>query len=386
MPVTTELADAAIWLASHARDGVPVGVDLSFEGDSYTVVLAGAEFNDSTIITGVVDDAGVDLLRRVLDVQNGIQFVPYAILETTADLSDLTGLAPATIAARILGDVSAIEYVIGPVELPGTYENPIEAARNNIRTWQTAQQMALPAYYRNVAVPIQRALLRPPVEGPHWEIAYSDLLLRVIAKLSGEPTFLRAAGEGEPLHHYFTLNLRTIYDHAPHEFAYAAALWAALGGDIAFMQVRYPERAALLEGVDLVALGQNMNKMLPSVRLMAQEIWGQALDGHGPTRDFKTLYGRRRTYVPGGGPGEYLDFVLAGTVEDIRNIAAVTADNLGGIVWPTLFDSPEDAHRHIVEGTTDRSDPYEFRAELRQVAALGGPLNPVPLNPVISLE
>lgn|SRR3990167_3378837 len=380
-----ELADAAVWLASHVRLGMPVGMEYDNNEDAYLLCFAGSEFTDQLALSGTKGDEGTAMFRRLIDSKMGIQLAVQNTPRTVSFLAQLLDLPSSTVLDHIAGDADSISYVIGAP--PDEPETPEAAAQFAINYFQAAKQMKLPAYYQAVSVPLFRMLGLPPEEGTAaWEVSYPALYTRVIAKYSNDPAIMRSLQADEEPLHFFLKNIQTAYDDATYDFAFAALLWAALGGDTPFFQQRYPQWFGWLEGENFEALGANLDKIAPAIRLMAQTLWGAAVGGYGPYRDFQTLYGRSRLYVPqeNSTPGPYLDFVLGGTVEDICNVAAVTFHNLGASVVPSWQD--DDAERHVISGTTTAEDPHAFLAQLKQVVAIGGPLNPVPLSPTISLE
>jgi hypothetical protein len=386
MPSSMELADAAVWLSSHARVREPVGVELGFgEDGTYVLILAGAEPNDAIGLSGQAspDDPGVQVLRRALESKDGIDLVPFSAAAFVASAAELTGLSPHVVLERVAGDVAAISYTLGHV--PPMGESAVEAVQNAIRFWIQAQRSEMPAYYRQVAVPLSRLLAAPPEpQGAEFEIAYPDLFMRVVGRYSGEPTFIRAVQAGDAPHMGSFERAHGEYPSLTPGSWYAALLWTALGGDFEFMQEAYPQQAELLADFDLERLAMDMQRLVPSVVLMAKTIIGQP----GGVREFRTLYGRRRQLVSGQGPetpGFWLDFVLAGTVQDIINVATITAANLGLLINPTS-GSDETNRRLTVRGWAGDRDRDELVADLRGVAHLGGPLQPIPLNPVVSVE
>ncbi len=380
-------AEVSIWLADHKRIGMPLGIEISVdeEGNEYTVVFVGLITGDEIAFSGKFGDDGVKTLTRLLDSKDYFKLVPYSIPEMVALLWYLTELDPAKVLIpHFVGDAESIEFTIGRAHTAD--ENMIDEARRNLTDWRAVQQMELPSYYRAIAEPLARLMATPPQE-TLWRVDYPDLLLRVIAKYSEEPLLIQAILDDElPVQARVTRRLQEIYDVVDHDMAYAAVLWAALGGDSAHMAAVYPERFAHLNGLDMGALSHNLDKVLPSVRLMATNMWTTTVHNLGPAQIFKTLYGRMLPYFPDPqivrGPGPYLDHVLSGTVNDIKNVFAVSASNLGAsTVEVPLIRGDEDT---ITISGSHQGDVYEFLNQLKTLASLGKPLAPIPLNPIIT--
>ena len=381
------IAEVSIWLADHKRIGMPLGIEVSVNEDAneYTAVFAGLITGDEIAFSGKMGDDGTKTLTRLLDSKDYFKLVPYSIPEMSGILWFLTGLDPAKVLVpHFVGDAETIEYVIGRVH--ATDDNLIDEARRNLTDWRAVQQMELPAYYRTIAEPLSRLMAVPPLEAS-WRVDYPDLLLRVIAKYSDEPLLIQAIVDEEfPVQARVTRRLQEIYEDATHEMAHAAIILAALGGDSAHMAAVYPERFTHLNGLDMTALSHHLDKVLPSVRLMATNIWQATIQNLGPAQVFRTLYGRMMPYFPDprivSGPGPYLDHVLCGTVNDIKNVFAVSAANLGATtVEVPLIRGDEDTISILGSHT---GDVYEFLNQLKTLAALGKPLAPIPLNPIIT--
>ena len=381
------IAEISIWLADHKRIGMPLGIEVSVDDDKaeYTIVFAGLITGDEMAFHGKPGDAGIKALTRLLDSRDYFKLVPYSIPEMSGLLWYLTGLDPAKVLLpHFVGDAETIEYTIGRVHVAD--DNLIDEARRNLTDWRAVQQMEMPAYYRTIAEPLARLMAVPPLEAS-WRVDYPDLLLRVITKYSDDPMLLQAIIDEEfPVQARVTRRLQEIYDTADHDMAYAAIMWAALGGDSAHMAAVYPERFIHLNGLDMNALGHNLDKVIPSVRLMATSLWSATVQTLGPAQVFRTFYGRMMPYFPDprsvSGPGPYLDHVLCGTVNDIKNVFAVSAANLGATtVEVPLIRGDEDTISVI---GSHSGDVYEFLNQLKTLAVLGKPLLPVPLHPIIT--
>lgn len=370
------VAELAEWLTLHDEQIVGIALEFQLQGDGQllTRLRLGGQVDADELEIELNEDATI-VLRHAFERHGGVQFVPYSIPDATWGLANITGLTREEILAHMPGDVQAVEQTIVPTEV--TNYTP----QDYLRRWRAARQMVMPAYYNAIAVPLQRLQATDPEAPTTWRVTYTDLLLRVIAKVSGEPQLTRAfLAEEYPAQAYLTNQLQDIYDGVDHEFAFACLVWAALGGDYPYMQLGYPELAARLEGLDFGALAHNMDRMVPALRL-----WAATAYQDGVGRTYETLYGRRLAWVGvDPEPGVYLDFLLAGTVEDLLSVLAVSMTRLGARPrWKPVAPA---APRHSLRGDYDARDPYEFLAELRQVAVLGSPLSPVPLGPVVALE
>lgn len=386
MPIISNIANMSVWLSDHKRVGQPIGIEVSLDdSDDYTIVFSGPIPGDEFGYHGQKGDEGADVLRRLLDSKDYFKFVPYSIPEMSAFLYIITGLDPAIILPHFIGDMETVEFTIGRAHVPE--ESMIDEARQNLLEWRAVQQMEMPSYYRAVAEPLARIMALPPQE-PTWQLDYPDLLMRVITKYSSEPLLASGILEEEtPIYGRVTKRLQEVYENATHDMAYAAILWSALGGDSSYMAAQYPERWAELDGLDLKALAHNLDKAIPSVRLMATNTWQAGLAGFGPTRVFRTLYGRGLPLVNdprvAQGPGMWLDHVLSGTVQDLKNVAAVSAANLGApSVDVPIIRGDEDTI--TLTGTHGEEEYYGFVNSLKALATLGGPLAPTPLNPIIT--
>lgn len=377
------IADVSVWLAGHQRVGNPVGIDVQFDPESkqYVVAFAGRMAGDETGFAGVAGDDGVDMLKRFIDNNDGIKLVPFSIPEAVAMLHMITDLAPSIILKRMIGDVFSVEYTIGRGHeaLP----SPIDEARYALSFWQAGQQMSLPKFCKAVMEPLQRMMAVPVLEdGKGWMCRYSELPLRVIAKYSHEPLLVRAFMDDEyPAHERVKQSLAEAYPEITHKQTYAAIWYAALGGDWQYFTTEYPQIAETIELWDKRALDHNLDKYLSSIRLMATGLW----QAGGPARSFETLYGRKLPFEPepGQGPGVFLDHVIGGTVIDIIHVFCVSAGNLDVKVSVPFLSGSENTID--VHGRMD-GDTYERANQLKAIANLAGPLNPIPLSPVVLLE
>lgn len=375
-----ELAVTAAWLEEKAHLGRPVGAAIGFHSnaDTYDASFADLLDGDERLMLGRWKDAGCDILKLACDSwTKKPEFVVASQPQFVAALAFLTGLDERQLVDRVVGDVEALEYTIGLT--------PVYHPRDLLTAWRGAQQLKLPAYYENVAIPIQRLYSLPVAEGQGWEVSYSELFLRVVAHYSGDPQLTQALLTDEyPPQSYLTRQLAAIYDDVTEEHGFACILLAALGGDFQFLQTEAPEYAALIEEMgDLDVLCRHLDKMIPSIRLMATELWQSNMTTPMGAY-FETLYGRRlpyqmATYEPM--PGQYLYHILAGTVEDIIYVLCVTLANQGASVVPPGFCSLD--HSITVSGTTKERDLLQWVGGLKQLSTLAGPLAPIPLNAVV---
>lgn len=377
------IADVSMWLSGHVRNNMPVGIDVQYDPDSgdYVIAFAGRMAGDEVGFAGSGDDDGAAVMRRFLDTKDGLKLVPFSIPEAVAILHMITKLDPHIILERMVGDVFSIEYTIGRGHPAQT--NPIEEARYAITFWTAGQQMVLPKFYTKVMEPLQRMMAVPvPEEGKGWMCRFSELPIRVLAKYSQEPLLIRALMDDEyPSFGRVKDTLMEAYPDINHAQTYACLLYAALGGDWDYFSAEYADWASTIKDFDRTALGHNLDKFIPNVRLMATGLW----QAGSPARTFETLYGRKLPFEPepGQGPGVFLDHVVGGTVIDIIHVFCVSAGNLGVRVSPPFINGSE--LTIDIYGRMD-GDVYERANQLKAIAGLAGPLNPIPLNPTVMLE
>jgi hypothetical protein len=372
----TKLAEVGIWLMEKAKFRRPIGIDIAFvDPNLYRVELADLLPGDEQVLTGEFGDAGCDMLKLALSVwAEKPMLVGLSLPETVIGLQTLTGIDPRALSELVLGDCEAIEYVLGP--LGG--EN---GARDALKLWRGTERMVMPSYYDAIAKPIQRMRAQGVAEGQGWEVTYSELFLRVIAFYSHDPQLLKALLEDEyPPQAYLTKQLATIYDDVTEEHGFACILLTALGGDYGYLAEAYPEYAVLVAGLgDIEKLQHHLDKMIPSIHLMAT-----GLSQVPPTGYFETMYGRRMAYrvstrMPM--PGQYLDHILTGAVQDIKNVLCVTLANQGASVDVPIIDALD--HTISIKGTTKERDMLYWVGQLRGLSTLAGPLGSIPLGATV---
>lgn len=375
MPTVTKVAEAGIWLQEKAKFKRPIGMDLTVLEGLYHIEFADLLPGDEQAWEGTVGDTGCQMLAAALaGWAEKPSMVVVDLPGAVADIVTLTSLTPRAVTERLLGDMEAIEATLGPI-------GSEYSAREALRQWRGIETMPMPSYYEAIAKPLQRMKAAGVADGLGWEVSYSELFLRVVAHYSRDPQLVQALIQDEyPPQSYLTQQLSGLYDGITEEHAFACILMTALGGDLDYVKANYPEHGRLVEALgNTEKLLHNLDKMIPSIRLMAT-----ALSTIPPEGYFSTMYGRRLAYrvstrMPM--PGQYLDHILAGTVEDLISILCVTMANQGASVGVPSVDPLE--HSISIRGTTKERDMLYWIGQMRQLATLAGPLMPVPLGATV---
>ena len=288
-------------------------------------------------------------------------------------LADATRIPSYATADWIVGDMEALDNVLGT-------DYRLLPPEDMLSMWKATRGMQLPGYYAKIAEPIQRLKTRELKEGEAWAVSYSNLLAKVIAKYTMEPTLIRPNDLDDPTENFReSLNNTTADDSAEisHEDAYAWLIYAAIG--VPPNHLTGTADRSVVEGI-VKDMDRILDKTLPIVKVRASETVERAY----LSKEAKTLYGRVLPVDQMTPPENILAHTLIGTVVDIINVAVVTFTNNGASVKvPTITGTEE---RIKIEGTCRKKEKYEWLKTLTQLAPVGGPLSPVRLNPVVISE
>lgn len=330
---------AANWIQERARTDTPVALD-------WEAVTGLLHFYDGEeAVQLAADEAGRAALVQMLTGAFPVSLVVRSLPMMTDILDDLTGLPRRAIVERIAGDMEAIDYVLG------TAHKLAEPAAV-LSTWLAVREMQLPPYYARIAVPRQRLRALPQADGEAWSVTYPNLFGRVAAKYTMEPALLREIETHDPVESLADA-LRGEVTDITHDRAYGILIEQLMGSadyeralPVLAIQVRQTEQRARTEG------------------------------------KARTLYGRVMPVLKETPLSDIMWHTIAGTVEDIVNVAAVTLANQGASVHiPPLGSAIEE--RISLHGSISRQEKHAWIRQLVELAALGEPLSPIRLDPVV---
>ena len=288
-------------------------------------------------------------------------------------VQDASAFSSLSLDFPLIGDVALLRRATGHISsATPSWPSPADKAYDAFVSHAHWERGA-PQFYKQVAVPRARQKAALPRQGTPWRLVYQDLLLRVIAHYTREPTLVAAFMDGEdPVG-----KIANILD-LDEEAAYSALLWAAIGFDSVFLEGK-PEIAQILLSDGLTGLRGVCERKFS---VLAMSVIQQRED-YIRNREMKTWYGQRIPWNL-----SIADMILRRylmTAEEILDIVCVSffqdAPLWVGSIEEEKIGMAMAARSIRVRGTCSGSR-LDWQSVLEDVAPLGGPLS-VPLAPTV---
>ncbi len=268
----------------------------------------------------------------------------------------------------IIGDVSLLRKTTGRVgPTYPSWPSPADEAYDAFTTHAHWAKDA-PAFYSQVAIPRARQKIeaRQDHDGTPWRIVYNDLLLRVIAHYTWEPSLVAAFNDcRDPLPH-----VAEMLELPDAESAYAAILWTSFGWDSVLTDSHYPRLFSRLSD-ELTGIRERCEKRIATIAMKAIE----QKDDYIRNREAHTLYGQR---IPWNlSVAEMIERRYLMTAEELLDVVCVA---FAGDEPLTVGAVDSDmAERSIRIRGKARGLREEWHQVIEDVAGLGGPLS-IPLG------
>lgn len=289
---------------------------------------------------------------------------------------------------KVVGEVEVLCYATGRRPL-GPWAVATDDAYDALMT-ESHWRKEAPPYYTAVGLP--KALLAArgilvvpavgipnavvmsspnPYDGTPWKVVYQDLLLRVAAHYTRDPSLVRAfMDQDDPVRSLsFKIGL------TDGDETYAVLLWALLGFDALALGRIQPDLARHLpDNLDEVRV--KLERVLPVFTLGI----ARTREDYIQQRGLQSLYGRRIQWH--GEMGEALEHRFLGSVRDLIDVftVGVCSDGSQMVAGPDLPDPT--ARTITVSGYSLSEDRGRITELLKGVAGLDSPLS-VPLQPTV---